>query len=166
VNIQDIQLMYEYNYWANGKILAESAKVTQEQFLAPAEFPFGGLRGTLIHIMDAEFGWRELFETNTFGTDLNPEDFPTIASIEERWREEEESMRAYLDCLKDEDMSSHLKYITGEGVQRDRILWHCLVHVVNHGTQHRSEAAALLTGFDASPGDLDFTVFLNETGRS
>jgi len=45
-------------------------------------------------------------------------------------------------------------------------LWHCLWHVVNHGTQHRSEAAALLTRFNQSPGDLDFTVFMNETKRS
>jgi uncharacterized damage-inducible protein DinB len=34
--------------------------------------------------------------------------------------------------------------------------------VVNHGTQHRSEAAALLTGYNASPGDLDFVLFLYE----
>ncbi len=42
MNIQDIQFIYEYNYWANGKILAACLRmVTQEQFLAPAEFPFG-----------------------------------------------------------------------------------------------------------------------------
>jgi uncharacterized damage-inducible protein DinB len=41
------------------------------------------------------------------------------------------------------------------------VLWHCLVHVVNHGTQHRSEAALLLTNDGQSPGDLDFTLFLN-----
>lgn len=166
MNIQDIQMMYDYNYWANDKLLKAGAKLTPEQFLAPADFPFGGLRGTLVHIMDAESGWRELFETNTFGADLNPEDFPTLASIEERWRNEQESMRSYLDCLKDEDMVSHVKYTTGEGVKRERILWHCLLHIVNHGTQHRSEAAALLTTYGSSPGDLDFTVFLNETGRS
>jgi len=166
MNIQDIQLIYDYNYWASAKILAASGKVTQEQFLAPADFPFGGLRGTLLHIVDAEYGWRDLFETNKFGEDLKTEDFPTLRSLEEKFHAEEKSLREYLNRLKDEDMAGHVKYTTGEGVLRDRILWHCLVHVVNHGTQHRSEAAALLTTYGSSPGDLDFTVFLNETGKS
>jgi uncharacterized damage-inducible protein DinB len=55
----------------------------------------------------------------------------------------------------------HYKY---RDSSRDRILWRCLYHLANHGTQHRSEAAALLTKFDHSPGDLDFNVFLDETG--
>ncbi|NOT05047.1 MAG: hypothetical protein HOP27_10665 [Anaerolineales bacterium] len=166
MNIQDIQLIYNYNYWANGKILEASQKVTEEQFLAPASFPFGGLRGTLVHTLDAERGWLRLFEKKPFGADLNLDDFPTVKSIDERWREEEKAMRAYLANLKDEDMESHLHYTADSGAKRDRILWHCLLHVANHGTQHRSEAAALLTDFGASPGDLDFTVFLNETGKS
>jgi uncharacterized damage-inducible protein DinB len=36
-----------------------------------------------------------------------------------------------------------------------------MIHVMNHGTQHRSEAAAILTSFNQSPGDLDFTMYLN-----
>jgi uncharacterized damage-inducible protein DinB len=71
-------------------------------------------------------------------------------------------MQAYLASLRDEDLESHLRYTTDTGIQRDRILWHCLLHVVNHGTQHRSEAAGLLTEYAHSPGDLDFTVFLND----
>ena len=34
-------------------------------------------------------------------------------------------------------------------------IWTMALHVVNHGTQHRSEAAALLTAEDRSPGELD-----------
>jgi uncharacterized damage-inducible protein DinB len=162
VNIQDIHLLYEYNYWASRKILAASANVTQEQFNAPASFPYGGLRGTLLHILDAEWGWRALFQSIDSASDLLESDFPTLTALEARWREEEMAMRAYLAGLRDEDMESHLRYTTDTGINRDRILWHCLLHVVNHGTQHRSEAAALLTDFGHSPGDLDFTVFLNE----
>lgn len=163
MNIQDILLIYEYNYWANKRILAAAEKVTQEQFLASATFPYGGLRGTLVHILDAEFGWRTFFQKNDWSApELKAEDFPNLASIQARASLEEKEMRAYLATLRDEDMNVHRSYDTPEGHHRDRILWHCLLHVVNHGTQHRSEAAALLTDYNSSPGDLDFTVFLNE----
>lgn len=164
MNIQNIHLMYEYNYWANEKIRSAATNITQEQFLASAEFPYGGLRGTLVHLVDGERVWRVLFETNrvTEDEDLRAEDFPTVESIVEKFHEEEKLMKAYLNRLTDKDMESHLYYTVEGGIQRDRILWHCFYHLVNHGTQHRSEAAAMLTSFGASPGDLDFTVFLNE----
>jgi len=164
MNIQDIHLLYEYNYWANKRILAASTNVAQEQFDAPASFPYGGLRGTLLHILDTEWGWRMFFQNNNWSApDLNDVDFPTLDAIQERWVKEEREMRAYLASLRDEDLESHRHYTLDSGIKRDRILWHCLLHVVNHGTQHRSEAAALLTEYGHSPGDLDFTVFLNET---
>ena len=166
MNIQDIKFIYEYNYWANKKILDGASKVQQEQFLAAADFPFGGLCGTMVHIVDAEYGWRGFFETKTFSEDLKAEDFPTVSALTKKFHEEEQAMRAYLNGLTDEELTSHKKYTTEKGVLRNRILWHCLLHVVNHGTQHRSEAAALLTTYNVSPGDLDFTVFLNETGNS
>ena len=37
-----------------------------------------------------------------------------------------------------------------------------LAHLVNHGTQHRSEAALLLTQAGRSPGELDLIVYLEE----
>ena len=162
MNIKDIHHIYEYNYWANKRILAASMNVPQAQFIAPASFPYGGLRGTLLHILDTEWGWRGLFQSIDSASDLLEADFPTIAAFEAHWREEEAAMRAYLTSLSDENMESHLIYTTDTGIKRDRILWHCLLHVVNHGTQHRGEAAALLTDYGQSPGDLDFTVFLNE----
>jgi uncharacterized damage-inducible protein DinB len=163
MNIQDIKLIYEYNYWSNKRILVASAKVSHKQFSAPASFPYGGLRGTLLHILDAEWGWRMFLQNNDWSApDLNEAVFPTLLEFESRWHEEETAMRKYLASLNDEDLIIHRYYNTSEGDSRDRILWHCLLHVVNHGTQHRSEAAALLTDYGSSPGDLDFTVFLNE----
>jgi uncharacterized damage-inducible protein DinB len=72
-------------------------------------------------------------------------------------------MRAYLDTLTDEDMSGRVvRYAIPGNIVRERVLWHCLYHAANHGTQHRSEAAEKLTAFGYSPGELDFTGFLNQ----
>jgi uncharacterized damage-inducible protein DinB len=40
-------------------------------------------------------------------------------------------------------------------------LWQQLLHQVNHATQHRSEAALLLTRLGFSPGWLDLLVYLD-----
>ena len=59
-------------------------------------------------------------------------------------------------------LNSKLPYKTTQGVPFENVLWHLLVHVVNHGTQFRGEAAVALTEYGQSPGDLDLLAFLRE----
>ncbi len=163
MNIKNILLIYEYYYWANHRILTQTALVSLEQFIAPASFPFGGLRGTLVHILEAEQSWLNRLKGFGDGPDLIPEDFPAVKHLKERMQAEEKAMRTYLAGLRDEDLENHIRYIVNDE-PRDRILWRCLFHLANHGTQHRSEAAALLTDYGHSPGNIDFNIFLDETG--
>ena len=53
-----------------------------------------------------------------------------------------------------------------QGVEFERVLWQILAHVVNHGTQHRAEAALLLTEMGYSSGDVDLIYFLAERYES
>jgi uncharacterized damage-inducible protein DinB len=68
-------------------------------------------------------------------------------------------LRAYLASLDDDALDRELRYTRSGGQTLTKPLWQTLVHVVNHGTQHRSEAAMLLTMYGASPGDLDFSLW-------
>jgi uncharacterized damage-inducible protein DinB len=162
MNIHDVRLIYQYNYWARDRILRAAADVTPEQYAAPAAFPYGSLRGTLLHALDAERSWRHMFEYGIWTPDLLESDYPTLATLQDAWLVEEAAMRAYLARLTDADLQGIVAYIADTGHERRRVLWHCLLHVANHGTQHRAEAAAILTAYGASPGDLDVTLFLNE----
>ena len=64
---------------------------------------------------------------------------------------------AWLDTVNDEWLDE-----LGDGVP----FWQMLAHVANHGTQHRSEAAVLLTEAGRSPGDLDMIFFAEELAQT
>ncbi len=169
----NIKLLYEYNYWADQRILTAGAKMSQEQYAAlpNAGSGYGSLRATLVHIVDSVRQWRLtctgfynalLSDAEYRATELTETEFPTLTAVEERWQAEQQAMQAYIGTLSDEQLNGTVRYTIESGLVRERVLWHCLFHVVNHGTQHRSEVAALLTSYGQSPGDLDFTLFLNE----
>ena len=159
----EIVLLYEYNSWATARVLRETERASPEQFLAPARVSFGSLRGTLVHALSTEWMWRVRCDEGTSPSSmLAEEDFPTVASLVERWGKEEAAMRAFLDQLDNERLNRAVAYTTTKGVPYSNILWQLLVHVVNHSTQFRSEAGVVLTEYGYSPGDLDMIVFLRE----
>ena len=162
MNKQDIQLLYKYNSWANSRILDAAENLTEEQFLAPALYPHGGLRGTLTHILFAEWLWRLRWQGESPTVRMKPEDFVTFNSLCVRWVQEEKLLMDFVDGLKEEKLDNTFNYYTTEGEPLQRILWQAMAHVVNHGTQHRSEAAAMLTELGYSPGDIDLMLFLRE----
>ncbi len=164
----DIQLLCDYNRWANARILGAAAKLTEEQYLAPGKFPHGGLRGTLVHALFTEWVWRMRWQGTApdHRYRLQLEDFPTVASLHARWMEEENNLMEFVAALTDAKLQAEFDYTSTEGGRHRRRLWEAMAHMVNHGTQHRSEAAVLLTEMDHSPGDIDLIVFLNEAARS
>ncbi len=159
MNKGNIELLFQYNDWANERILDTAEIMSHEQLSAQNDFGWGSLRGALVHLMDAEYAWRVLLKTGEHVEWLQPDDFADVAAIRARWTKERAAFWDYLSSLSDADLLGTVSY-EGRGTTYHRVLWHCLAHVVNHGTQHRAECAALLTGFGHSPGNLDFIVFL------
>ena len=162
MNKQDILILFKYNAWSNAKILEAASGVTPDQFLAPAPFPHGSLRGTLVHALFGEWVWRMRWEGTANNPMWKPEQFPTFESLRARWGDEELRLTQFVTNLTEERLYSKIKYISTEGYPHERVLWETMAHLVNHGTQHKTEAAAILTGIGHSPGDIDLIVYLNQ----
>lgn len=166
MNRDDLQTLLDYNYWANQRILDQAAKVTPDQYTTRANVPFGSLRGTLVHQLSAERTWRlRSQEGISPAAMLDEADYPTYDDLIALWREEEAAMRGYASALTDADLAATIHYRTTKGGPTTMRLDHILTHVVNHGTQHRSEAAILLTDFGYSPGNLDFIYYALERAK-
>jgi uncharacterized damage-inducible protein DinB len=160
MRVADIQLLYEYNYWAHDRILRQVAHLSQEQFAADLGYSYGGVRGTLIHVLGTEQTWRSRWRGDSAAALTQP-DLATPAALAAAWEENRAAMRAYLATLNADDFDRDIAY-TRQSHRYAHPLWTQLVHVVNHGTQHRSEVAAMLTGYGYSPGDIDFSLFMRE----
>jgi uncharacterized damage-inducible protein DinB len=158
----EILSLYRYNAWANARILHAAANVPPEQFLAPGPFSHGGLRNTLLHILSAEWIWRKRWEGQSPTAVLTVAEFPTFEALRNRWQEEENALMAFAANVEQAALDKAVHYVTTGGKSYENILWQLMLHLVNHGTQHRSEAAAMLTGFGYSPGDIDLILFLRE----
>ena len=159
----DIVTLYDYNYWATRRIVGAAANLTTEQFTAPTPLSWGSVRDVLTHALSAEWAWRLRCQEGLAPTRLlDPAEFPTLDALLGRWAAEETAMRAYVAGLADSALNSPITYRNTAGKAFEALLWQILTHVVNHGTQHRTEVAHVLTSLGHSPGDMDFIVYLRE----
>lgn len=179
MKVDEIKLLYEYNAWADARLLAACARVSPEQYAAPPPIDAGrgGLRETMVHMLDNIWQWRITLqgyykepladEAAYDATELHEDAFPTFAALHERWQIEQQEMQAYLDTLTEETLNGKIRYVI-PGAVRELDVWLILVDVLVHATQHRSEASALLTSYGQSPGDYDLIMFLSEraSGKS
>src|SRR6266567_9159147 len=97
--IEYFRTLYDYNYWANAKILDAAGQVSDVQFIEETPDSHGSLRGTLVHTLSAEWLWRSRWQGTSPTTQLREADLPdlpTLEAIRARWHEEEQQMRALL----------------------------------------------------------------------
>ena len=66
-------------------------------------------------------------------------------------------MRAYLAKLRD-DMLSEKPFADGE--DKDLILWQVLLHVANHGTDHRAQLLRLLNDLGVKTTSQDYIFYV------
>ena len=117
MNVDDLRLLFAYNDWANGRILAAASGLRMAELRAPAlpDPGYGTLLGSIVHILDAEYAWRSLLQEGTWAGELTPDDFATLEDLAATWRTEAAAMRAYLATLTDADMVGIVRYEVEEG---------------------------------------------------
>ncbi len=159
----EISTLFDYNRWANRRILHAASGLSDAQFCLPQSPDLGSMRQILVHVYGAEWIWRKRCAEGVSPAALpNEEEFVDFGALHARWQDEEEAMRAFIDAITDKQLDGEMIYRTTSGRELTAPYWQVLLHVVNHGTQHRAEAAVLLTALDRSPGDIDLIVYVRE----
>jgi uncharacterized damage-inducible protein DinB len=163
----DIQLLFEYDRWANNRVVQAVSALRAEQFTRDLHGSFRSVRDTLVHIIAGEWGWlaywKEPSPGSAFLADLrtrrdalfNPDAFPNVATLQLKWAEVEKEQVEFVNRLTDESLEKMVPFRTTE-VR----LAHLMQHLANHSTYHRGQIALMMRQLDAVPLATDFHVFL------
>ena len=154
------RLLFEYTSWARERLLKAAEGLTEEEYAKPNGFNYGSIRGILTHGLAAETGGMRRWTGQMPTRDITQESLPTVEALAARWAEEVEALKAYLPTLDDAALEQEVIQRRADGTEIRRVLMFDMMQIINHATQHRSEAAEALTMVGRSPGDLDFSVFM------
>lgn len=165
---QDIQLLYQYNHWANSRVMQSVLALSREQFTRD----LGGsrsVRDILIHIIVGEWGWLTYWsEPSPSPASLGdvwtrldvlftPELFRDTETIRAKWAEIEEVQVEFVNTLTEESLERMLPFFTGQIT-----LAQLMQHAANHSTYHRGQIALLMRQLGTKPLETDFHLFLLE----
>jgi uncharacterized damage-inducible protein DinB len=133
---------YNYHFAENRKIWdTYITSLSQEQFIQPVDYSHGSVRDQIVHLISADDTWFSGLRGLEIPEDLNPADFDDRKTLRAHWDTVEQSMREYLANLRDELL---FEKPFAEGEDKDLILWQVLLHVANHGTDHRAQVLRVL----------------------
>ncbi len=160
----DVTTLVDFMYWTTHRLLTEASHLSADEFTAPTAVTTRNLRGTLVHELDVEWSWRLNLQGVGFenASELAPEDFPDIATLAARWRQDEAEMRAWIEGLSDDDLQKPVVATVDSGRFP---LWTYLVHIFTHALQQQADAATLLTLAGRSPGEIGLLNYLDTVHR-
>jgi uncharacterized damage-inducible protein DinB len=78
-------------------------------------------------------------------------EFPSVASLHKKWREQDARLLEFVRSLRQEDLDRVVEYKTIKFGVYANPMWQSLQHVVNHGTYHRGQVTTMLRQLGAEP---------------
>lgn len=159
MNVSAFRHFYNYHFSENRIIWDRYiTQLSYEQFTQPAGYSHGSVRDQIIHLMSVDDSWFSELRG------VEPADPWPPATVDDRplirahWDTIEQRMRAYLAELPDDQLFA--TPIKEPEEDRNLIVWQVLLHVVNHGTDHRAQLLRLLNDLGVKTVSQDYIFYV------
>lgn len=160
MNADAFRHFYEYHFAENRKTWdGYVMDLSPEQFTQAVDYSHGSVRDQIVHLMNADEVWFSELQDIQPSEPLPPANGDDRQTIRAHWDRVEQMMREYLAELRDKMLFE--KPIKEPEEDKDLVVWQVLLHVANHGTDHRAQILRLLNelGLKTAPQDYIFYVY-------
>jgi uncharacterized damage-inducible protein DinB len=157
MNADAIRHLYGYHFAENRATWEKYIlPLTQEQFTQPVAYSVGSVRNQMVHLMNVDHTWFCGLRGVEIPDWVDPETLSDREAIRTHWDTVEQHMRDYLAALTDEMLPT--KPLEGE--DKDLTVWQVLLHIVNHGTDHRAQVLRVLHDLGVKTVSQDYIFYV------
>ena len=160
----EIIKVFDYNFWASERVWERISQISNEQFVEEIDYSTGSIRNIVVHIMGGNRTWMSVLRGTEFPPRLDPEDFDTTSKTKTKWDELKIEFLDRLNSFNQKQLDGTINWeLPAQGLKAINRRWEILLHLANHGTDHRAQILAILhQHFHVRTIEQDMIVYLGE----
>ena len=153
MTLELIRTFIEYHMDMTRRVWDSIDQITEEQFLADDAYSRGSIRNLMVHLASTDRRWLAGLKNLEDVGHLKFEDYSTRAAARAIYETVMKDLTEYIPTFTEADLNT-----SNDKVAEPR--WQILLHIINHGTDHRSTVLQRLHEFGAQTFDQDFVIWL------
>ncbi len=159
MNADAFRHLYGYHFTQNHEIWDNYVvPLGAEQFTQDVHYSHGSVRNQIVHLIGADDMWFSELQNIAPLKALAPAAIDDREDIRAYWDRVEQRMQHYLSELRDEMLFD--TPIKEPEDDKGLIAWQVLLHVVNHGTDHRAQMLRLLNDLGVKTVSQDYIFYV------
>jgi len=162
MDLQVINDLFNYSYWAFDQIWPSIIQLDDEQFTTEVPYSLGSIRNQIIHLISGHHRWVQRLQGIEPSPHLIFEDFPTKVLVKDAWDSAKDNMLAYISSITNQSLMDSVIYkIPSRSIDSHNTRLEILLHLVNHSTDHRSQILSILSNnFGIETPEHDYILYL------
>ncbi|MBL8148427.1 MAG: DinB family protein [Blastocatellia bacterium] len=162
MEIKDIKFLFDYNKWANKRMLEMVSSVDHEQFGRNLSGSFSSIRDTLLHLIGVELLWLKRWKGESLTAMPQWGEAPSLETLKNALDDIEKERDEFLSALTEESLKQTVSFKNLKGEAFEHLLTDLFLHLVNHSTYHRGQVANMVRQVGSTAISTDLIVFKNE----
>jgi uncharacterized damage-inducible protein DinB len=155
--------LFDYNGWASRTIFDAAQQLPEEQYFRDLKSSYGGVHGTLCHVVWAEQLWLHRWKRLPNPAVPQGTDLKSLVDVRGRWEQVEQERARFVGSLGDGQLDDTRVVKPSTGGEYTHTFRQMFRHFVNHSSYHRGQIVTFLRQLGTTPPSTDLILYYRRT---
>ena len=156
--------LFDYNAWANRIIFDAVTPLPEDQYFRDMKSSFGGIHGTLCHIVWVEQVWLHRWLGRPNPAVAQGKDLKSLVEVRSRWEAVEAERGRFLDDMTDARLDETRLVKPSSGGEYVHTFQQMFRHFINHSSYHRGQIVTFMRQLDVDAPSTDLILYYRQRG--